>query len=402
LTCSLTALTLTASGGNSYTFSGPGVLTSSGSSATVNAEGTYSVTVTNTSTGCSNQTTVTVSSNTAAPGSASLSASNSGTLTCSVTILTLTASATNSLTYAFAGPAGSLAGAGNTRTVSAPGIYTTTITGINGCTTTATATVVSNTLAPTLTVTPNSGTLTCNNPSVTLTASGTGTNYAWTGGTVGPTLVVSASGTYSVTATAANGCISMSAVSIITDQIQQVLAQPIFGTNATAVCPGTNLTLAPTVPNNALSFQWFRNGQLISGGSPTLNLPNIQSGQAGSYVLVITGSCNSATSAAFNLTVNPEPDVVISFPNNATVQSSGGQALITIPASATGLTYQVFGGTYYKRYIVMLNLNGYQLQQVLDTTSGIFPIDQAGPYTINVVGANGCQRTVQGTINRAP
>ena len=52
LTCAQTSLTLTAGGGNSYAFSGPGVVSQSGNTAVVNASGVYSVTVTNTATGC--------------------------------------------------------------------------------------------------------------------------------------------------------------------------------------------------------------------------------------------------------------------------------------------------------------------------------------------------------------
>ncbi|QHV99022.1 FG-GAP-like repeat-containing protein [Spirosoma endbachense] len=70
LTCAQTSVTLTASGGGTYSFGGPtGPITGSGNSATVSQEGVYSVTVLSGS-GCSAVASTTVTSNTAvaAPG----------------------------------------------------------------------------------------------------------------------------------------------------------------------------------------------------------------------------------------------------------------------------------------------------------------------------------------------
>ncbi|QIP12258.1 hypothetical protein G8759_06265 [Spirosoma aureum] len=80
LTCALTSVTLTASGGSTYQFSGPsGAIASSANTAIVNQQGVYSVTVVSSS-GCSATATTTVSSNTAlaAPGlqASSLSTTN--------------------------------------------------------------------------------------------------------------------------------------------------------------------------------------------------------------------------------------------------------------------------------------------------------------------------------------
>lgn len=402
LTCVNLSATLTASGGDSYVFSGPsGAVSGSGNSRTVNESGTYSVTVTNTITGCSSVSTATVSSDTAAPGSPALSASNSGTLTCSATSLTLTASATgSSLTYAFAGPLGALAGSGNTRTVSTLGTYSVTIASGNGCTATATTTVSSNTTAPALSIAPASPMLTCASPTQTLTATSAGSTFRWNDNSTGATLVVSTSGTYSVTATSANGCSSTTSVAVASN-FAGAVPVPTMSSSGTTVCVGTNVVITASVSGPASSYQWFRNGQIVGGGSATLVVSTVQTMQAGNYVLVVTGGCGSATTTAYTLAVNPEPTVVITFPSSATVQPNGGAPIITMPRGG-GLSYQVSGGVSYGRQIVFERFNGYEFRQVNDNTNGIFPIDRPGPYTITVTGANGCQRRVQGTVVQAP
>ncbi len=478
LTCAVIAVTLTASGGGTYAFTGTGIVASSGSSATVNQANTFSVVVTG-GNGCTALAMTTVQSDTAALGSASLSASNSNTLTCAVTSLTLTASATGTgLSYAFSGP-GTLTGSGATRTINTPGTYTVAVTGSNGCTTSATTTVSSNTTAPTLTVTPGSGTLTCSVTSLTLTAAGTGTSYRWTDGTTGATLPLSASGTYSVTATGSNGCTSTTSVVIsqsagaptpgivasgslscgnstvtltgsggnnyafsgtgastlgivsqsgnqavvnqagpysltvtntatgcfsttsitVTGSLTGATSTPALPSSASTVCENGSVRVAAVVSGTVTGYQWYRNGQLVSGqSSATLSLAGAQAGQAGSYVLVVTSGCGSATSTAFVLTVNPLPTVSLLVPNNATVQG----ATITLPAPLTWVNFQVLGGVLFERLIVIDRVNGFEIRQVDSNGTGIFPINRNGPFRLTVTDVNGCKRAVEGTVVMQP
>ncbi|HNW97240.1 MAG TPA: PKD domain-containing protein [Bacteroidales bacterium] len=147
LTCSTTSGTISASsttGGVSYSWAGPGIVSGDGTSTpTVNAAGTYTVTVTVAS--CNRTGTVTVSSNTTQPDVTMGAALN---LTCAVTSGTISASsATGGVTYNWAGPG--IVSGGNTSipTVNTAGTYTVTVTNpANGCTNTANTTVTQSSL----------------------------------------------------------------------------------------------------------------------------------------------------------------------------------------------------------------------------------------------------------------
>ena len=90
------------------------------------------------------------------------------------------------------------------------------------------------------------------------------------------------------------------------------------------------------------------------------------------------------------------PTVTLVFPDSATVAGNPGPT-VTVPVG-TGLLDQVFGGTNYERLIGIDRVNGYRTRQADQSTTGVFPINQAGPYSITVTDANGCKRTVTGTI----
>lgn len=143
ITCAQTSLTLTATGGTSYTFAGPG-LSQNGSMATaaVSQSGVYSVTATD-ATGCTTSASTTVYSNTLTP-TAGLVAS--GTITCSVPAVTLTASGATGIpggTYTFGGPS-IVSTAGNLATVNVGGTYSVTVLNpANGCFATNTVSVSS-------------------------------------------------------------------------------------------------------------------------------------------------------------------------------------------------------------------------------------------------------------------
>ncbi|MBD2701640.1 SBBP repeat-containing protein [Spirosoma sp. BT702] len=158
LTCPQTSVTLTASGGSSYVFSGPGesmlgVVSQNATSGTavVNVAGTYSVTVT-TSSGCTSSTTLAVQQNTTPP-LVSINP-NSATLNCTTSSVSL--AAVGSGTYQW--------NTGDTTSIvsaTSAGIYSVTLTATNGCSSTVSASVTYQNCAPTLTnaIPPQSATL---------------------------------------------------------------------------------------------------------------------------------------------------------------------------------------------------------------------------------------------------
>ncbi len=215
--CAGSTLSLSATGGGTYSWSGPNGFTATGAApsitgATTAASGTYTVTVT--SNGCTATTSTTVTIN---PLPVATASSNSPI--CVGSSLNLTA--TGGGTYSWAGPNGfsstsatpSIAAA----TTAASGTYTVTVTSAASCAATASTTATVNPL-PTvnivgdLTVCDGSGTGTT---TTTLVSTGTGViSYVWSNGVTANSIIVGA-GTYSVTATGIGGCQATATVTVI-------------------------------------------------------------------------------------------------------------------------------------------------------------------------------------------
>ncbi len=325
LSCTSTTVTLTATstGATSYSFSGPGITAQGSATATVNTAGSYSVVATSAS-GCTAvaTTSITVSEDKNAPTMPTLTASPSTTLTCAQTSLTLTASATGiGLSYAFSGPGGSLAGTGNSRVVSVAGMYSVTITGANGCTTSQSTVIYSNTIAPTPTLTA-SNTAVCEPASITLTAGG-GVSYTFSAGAsqIASTnlAVVTQSGVYSVTVAGANGCTSTTSITVAINP--RPSAPTLTGASRSIIQSNTPLSL--------LGFVTAANGNTLSfsGLTGLLNPPTVDISQTGVLNFQVTQTnISGCTSLAtpFSLTIQP------SIPANQTVCRSSVVVLSSI------------------------------------------------------------------------
>lgn len=126
---------------------------------------------------------------------------------------------------------------------------------------------------------------------------------------------------------------------------------------------------------------------------------NVQVSDAGVYSLSLTGPTGNTTANGFTLTVNPLPTVTILVPNIVTVVGPGsGVATITLPANTTTTTFQASGGSSYERLIILDRVNGYEIRQVDQNTTGLFPINRLGLFTLTVTDAGGCKRTVEWVV----
>ena len=215
LTCAQTTTVLAGSGGGTYAWSGPGIV-SGGTTATptVNAAGTYRLIVTaSTAPFCpSIVSTVVVTANTTPP---TPGASATGTLGCTAGTATLTG--TGGGTYSWSGTGIVSGGTTANPIVNGTGPYVVTVTAANGCTATANTSVAQNITPPTPTAS-NTATLTCSTTTAALTATGGGT-YSWSGtgivsGGTTANPVVNGTASYVVTVTAANGCTATANTSV--------------------------------------------------------------------------------------------------------------------------------------------------------------------------------------------
>ncbi|MGV3556945.1 PKD domain-containing protein [Larkinella arboricola] len=357
ITCTNPVVTLTAGGGTSYSFSGPGIVSQDASAGTalVNAPGDYSVTVTSSS-GCMSSTSITVGQDTEAP-SLSLKPT-SGTLTCTTPELTLAATSSASDWRWNTGEVTS------SITVSVAGTYSVTATAANGCTATASVEVSENKQGPTVTL-ENNGPLLSGQSTVTLTATDiAGATYAFSSGTTPGstpnTATVTTPGLYSVTVTTSGGC-TATAQTTVEAQAGSVTGFELINTNTDqviktlsegevlnlATLPTSRLTIrANTTPTNVGSVVFSLSGSMTYSKTETsapYSLFGDDNGnydpwnlKIGSYSLRATpylgagGSGLMGTPMTLNFTL-------VSQANQLPVARAGADQTITLPTNSVVL-----------------------------------------------------------------
>ena len=367
LTCAQTSTILSGSGGGTYAWSGPGIV-SGGTTATptVNQAGTYSLIVTSsTAPFCpSIVSTVAVTANTTAP---SPSASSSSTLTCATTTVALSASGGG--TYSWSGTGIVSGGTTATPIVNGTGPYVVTVTAANGCTATASTNVAQNTTPPTPTASSPS-TLTCATTNVALSATGGGT-YSWSGTgivsggtTANPT--VSGTGPYVVTVTAANGCTATASTNVPQNITPPT---PTASNTATLTCATTTAALSAT---GGVSYSWSGTG-IVSGG----NTANPIVSGTGPYVVTATAANGCTATANTSVAQNITPPTPTAS-NTATLTC----ATTTAALSATGGVSYSWSGTGI--------VSGGNTANPL--------VSGTGPYVVTATAANGCTATANTSV----
>ncbi|QIP13700.1 hypothetical protein G8759_14260 [Spirosoma aureum] len=357
LSCASPSVSLTAVGVGS-------VLWNTGSTSpilTVSSAGTYSVTLTSGS-GCTAVTSVEVSADQSAP-SVSINPS-SATLSCASPSVSLTAVGVGSVRWNTGSTSPIL-------TVSTAGTYSVTLTSGSGCTAVASVEVSADQSAPSVSINPSSATLTCASPSVSLTAVGVG-SVLWNTGSTSPILTVSSAGTYSVTLTSGSGCTAVTSVEV-SQQPDQTIVFTQQPASASTVTVGANVTTAIAVSGNPTGFQWFKDNLSSPVGgqtSATLMLTNVQIADAGSYIVVVSGACNSLTSTAFALTVNP-------------VQTAPFAITAVTTLSCTPILPNRFSVSFTPRYS---GLNGQPVS--FSVANELLPTTESGPYTLQLYTDN--------------
>ena len=110
-------------------------------------------------------------------------------------------------------------------------------------------------------------------------------------------------------------------------------AQPA---TSSVVCAGKAISVPVGVSGTVQGYQWYKDSfanPVAGQTTATLTLSNPQTGDAGSYSLVVTSTCNALTTTAFNLSVNSLPPVSIS-PGSATL-CQGKSVLLTASGAST-------------------------------------------------------------------
>ncbi|MFM9007600.1 MAG: PKD domain-containing protein [Bacteroidota bacterium] len=330
----------------------------SGPAASNLIAGSYAVTVTDNN-GCTAQSTVQVNQPAAlAIPLTPVNANCSGASTGSVSSLVSGGTAP----YAYLWNTG-----GTLPAVSAvpAGTYTVTVTDANGCT--LQNTVVVTQPAPVLVqASVTDATCSQNNGTANANASGgTGTlNFTWSNSQTGSSVSGLAPGSYTVTATDANGCTATSTVSLInypSPTLNPPVSTPVScngGANGTA-------SVSVLTGTSPYTYSW----------SPSGGTSNAASGLvAGNYSVVVTDN-NGCTSTTTVVITQPTALILQLSATQATCGNPNGSASAVVSGGSPTYFYSWSGGS------------------INSTSGGLL----AGTYTLTVTDNNGC--TVVGQVN---
>lgn len=391
LTCVNATTTLTASGGGTYNWNGPSILSQSGANATVFGVGSYSVLVTSAA-GCTAQAVTSVVLNTVAPSVSANASSN--LITCANNTATLSLSSPLSgVTYSWSGPG--ISGANNNSAITATlgGTYNVIVTNTaNGCSTSSANVLASQNT--TITNTPSTtGILTCTNNVINLSTTASAPIYSilWTapsGATLSSnsnqntTATLNNGGTFSVSVlNSINGCTSIATVAANVNTT--VITPTAIASPAALNCTLTSTNLNGN-PASGVSYSWSGpSGFTSSSQNPSVSSPGV-------YTLTTTNNTNGCQSALANGTVNvtqslAAPVINVTSATNPTLTCSGSGSIVTLSANATpvGTSFIWAGGSI---------LSG--------GTTGTASVNGSGQYTLTATHpVTGCQATSVFTVN---
>lgn len=231
------------------------------------------------------------------------------------------------------------------------GIYTITVTSIDGCTKVAEIAIAENP-SPSLII---QGEDTFCSESFTQLIAVSGSNQTlWNTGETTDTITIATAGTYVVTLTNANGCASSDSL-IITESL---LPQPMITGDAT-FCEGDSTTLM--LIENYASYLW---NDLSTEASLVVSI-------TGDYFLTVTDANGCTGSSMIAVEQHTLPDPTLSGKNNIC-------AGIPIP--------------------LVINESYVSYEWNTGETSNTIMVDTAGDYTVVVTDLNGCTSSTSQTV----
>ena len=145
-----------------------------------------------------------------------------------------------------------------------------------------------------------------------------------------------AGGTYTVTVTVGT-CVRTADTNVVTvNAVPRITTPP----QNVVVCLGGSATFSVAATGATLSYQWYKSpGTPVGTNSNTFTINPVGSGDAGSYYVVVSGTCSPpATSDTVTLTIDtPDPATTVTVTNPDCIG-----AMITFTPSAMAISYELW------------------------------------------------------------
>ncbi|MDQ3050876.1 MAG: gliding motility-associated C-terminal domain-containing protein [Bacteroidota bacterium] len=325
-------------------------------SISVSSSGTYILTVTN-SQGCSGQSAPLQITTLQAPLATITSASQAPV--CAGDSVLLTAGSASTFQW-------SNGAISQTTYATSPGNFTVLVTSGAGCSAISLPMTVVFYPATSTTITPSGNVLLPQGSSIILSANA-GSSYLWSTGALTQNITVNAPGTYTVTVTDQNGCLSSPAVS----QVSYISPSNMISVNGpSAFCEGDSVVLSSVFTSDN---QWFRDGNPIAGAVQSDYTAKI----SGYYKVRNTPvSGTPVFSDSIQVTVRTIPNTVTAYTD--TVCKGTSATLNVLPQ--TGITYNWYDNS----------TGGFSLGTGLSFNTP--PLQQSNSYYIELTNSYGCVR----------
>ncbi|OIN58029.1 beta strand repeat-containing protein [Arsenicibacter rosenii] len=160
---------------------------------------------------------------------------------------------------------------------------------------------------------------------------------------------------------------------------------------SSVVCAGTNFSIPVSVTGGepTTTYRWYKDGSatpVASQTTATLSFSGIQTADAGTYTLVVTGACNSVTSTVFSLSVNQSAGLT-QQPVASSVVCTG--ATVTVMVSATGSPATGKNNLSYQWYHNGAVLTGHASATAATLSLPDVTTASTGTYSVVVTGSCG-------------
>uniref|UniRef100_UPI0025C6226E hypothetical protein n=1 Tax=Flavobacterium sp. TaxID=239 RepID=UPI0025C6226E len=182
----------------------------------------------------------------------------------------------------------------------------------------------------------------CGSSVLSTTAPGT---LLWSNGQTGSSITVTDSATYTVTTTAANGCVSAAGSGVSAPNANP--AAPTASVTVQPDCLTPTGTIVVTAPTPAANVTYTVTGTAPVRPAVTQSTTTFANLAPGTYAVTTTNTTTGCVSLPTNLTINAVPGNPAAPTANVTVQpdclTPTGTIVVTAPAPAANVTYTVTG-----------------------------------------------------------